>query len=442
MRGYAEAGGLRGAIAASAERAYTALPPDEQAIARRIFIELTALNIDAPDTRRRVKLEGLLSNSERAKQAEAVLNGFIQARLVTGGEGQTYEVAHEAVIRNWPQLAGWLQANRTDLLLARQIQESADRWRDNGQDASDLYRGLRLKEAVAWLKSHPDDATMPQREYVEASLAEEARQLAELQALERRAKSARRLTLVLALVAVAITLAGLIIGTRLQQSATSAVSQAQTATAQVGVALSTLEPIPATLTAVSKDIQSVQAEGTTVALKVMNTDALFRADQARRELRDDRPRNAFVLALESLKNYPVVYNPESSQALDEAVNSPWRETAFQHDASVYGAAWNKDETKILTWSDDKTARVWDAASGKPVFSLTHDASVRGAAWNKDETKILTWSEDKTARVSNVTLEYNLRYARDWLARASTMPASERARLLLPEETPTSAQSTP
>jgi hypothetical protein len=33
---------------------------------------------------------------------------------------------------------------------------------------------------------------------------------------------------------------------------------------------------------------------------------------------------------------------------------------MKHDARVYGAVPTKDETRILSWSDDKTLRLWDA----------------------------------------------------------------------------------
>ena len=64
-----------------------------------------------------------------------------------------------------------------------------------------------------------------------------------------------------------------------------------------------------------------------------------------------------------------------------------------------GAAFNGDESRILTWSDDNTARLWDVATGKEVVApLRHEDGVRGAAFNGDESRILTWSADNTARL--------------------------------------------
>ena len=72
---------------------------------------------------------------------------------------------------------------------------------------------------------------------------------------------------------------------------------------------------------------------------------------------------------------------------------------MKHDSPVYGAAFTKDETRILTWSYDGTARLWEAKDGSPIGQpMKHDGAVSGAAFTKDETRILTWSGDGTARL--------------------------------------------
>ncbi len=173
--------------------------------------------------------------------------------------------------------------------------------------------------------------------------------------------------------------------------------------------------------------------------QALNTQALFLADLSRQQLEDEHYRVALLLSLESLSSYPRVFNSESSKALLNALNNPPKKllalrytdtinsirwgsqtdevlTAsgdaaylanvvsgdnlliLQHNGTVRGAIWNKDRSRILTWGDDGTAKVWDPLIQTELFSLRHLDAVNGAMWNNDETQILTWSADGTTRL--------------------------------------------
>jgi len=70
-----------------------------------------------------------------------------------------------------------------------------------------------------------------------------------------------------------------------------------------------------------------------------------------------------------------------------------------HQGDVNGAVFSQDDTHILTWSADDTARVWDSGSGQALTPpLEHEEYINGAVFSQDETRILTWSDDDTARV--------------------------------------------
>jgi class 3 adenylate cyclase len=99
--GYLQAGGVQGAITKTAETVYReALSPDQQALARNIFLRLTELGHGTGDTRRRVAIAELVPRPEQQNDVDEVLRRLADARLVTIGEG-TVEVAHEALIRHW-----------------------------------------------------------------------------------------------------------------------------------------------------------------------------------------------------------------------------------------------------------------------------------------------------------------------------------------------------
>jgi hypothetical protein len=151
LRGYAESGEVRGAIARTAESVYSRLTPLGQTIARRIFISLTELGEGTQDTRRRAALGEFSPNPDEAANVQAVLKLLADERLVTT-DAKTAEVAHEALIREWPTLRGWLDEDREGLRLHRQLTHDAKEWERLGRDEGALYRGARLAAALEWAR--------------------------------------------------------------------------------------------------------------------------------------------------------------------------------------------------------------------------------------------------------------------------------------------------
>jgi WD40 repeat protein len=70
-----------------------------------------------------------------------------------------------------------------------------------------------------------------------------------------------------------------------------------------------------------------------------------------------------------------------------------------HESGVTGAQFSPDGQRIVTASKDKTARVWDAQSGKLLTTLQgHGAAVLKTEFSPDGERIVTASDDRTARV--------------------------------------------
>src|SRR5690349_14976439 len=188
LSGYASSGGVRGAIAETAETVFTdQFTREQRAIARRIFLRLTELNDETSmaDTRRRATFTELILKPEEATTTHAVLKTLADARLITTSEDSA-EVAHEALIREWPTLRSWLEDNREGLRLHRHLTEAAQEWSLMNREPDLLYRGARLAQAREWAISHLDELNTLEHDFLNVSIEHSEREVAEREAQRQR----------------------------------------------------------------------------------------------------------------------------------------------------------------------------------------------------------------------------------------------------------------
>lgn len=155
LAGYRAAGGIQGAVAATAERAWSGLDPAARTAARLLLLRLVRLGEDTHATRRRGTRRQLAEESTDPNKTEESLEALVRARLVTL-DAETVEITHEALLHAWPRLRDWIDEDRTDNLLRQQLEEDSRAWEDSGRDTSLLYRGSRLEQARTWAKSAGD----------------------------------------------------------------------------------------------------------------------------------------------------------------------------------------------------------------------------------------------------------------------------------------------
>ena len=195
LAGYEKAGGVKGAIARTADAKLAQLNDSAQAITRNIFTRLTELGEGAEDTRRRARLSELIPNNSDSEAVLAVLAQLADARLITT-DRHTVDVSHEALIREWHTLRQWLDADRDGLRLLEQLNKAATFWDEQERQDRDLYSGTRLDKALEW---EADSA--PQLSQLETSFLRASQQAKEKRIQEEQERVAREIAQAKALAA-------------------------------------------------------------------------------------------------------------------------------------------------------------------------------------------------------------------------------------------------
>jgi WD40 repeat protein/transcriptional regulator with XRE-family HTH domain len=147
---YERAGGIDGAVAASAQRVYDRLTPTQQTAARQVFLRLTATSPEGADTADRATRAELTQGRSPAEAQDvvAVLEAFAAERLLTLAAG-TVELSHEVLLTAWPLLRDtWLADTHADRIVRTRLHHTAADWEHHSRDPAYLYTGSLLQAAT------------------------------------------------------------------------------------------------------------------------------------------------------------------------------------------------------------------------------------------------------------------------------------------------------
>ena len=321
---YRASGGVDEALATLAEDAFARLDLGTQRAARRILLRLCDVDdVGSADVRRRLSLDELESD----EAGRVVLAAFVDLRLLVV-DRDTVEVAHEALLREWPRLRAWMEEDLHGRRMHRRIGDAARSWQTSA-DPSELYRGTRLESALDWAAGHGDDLTAAERRFLDASAEEAARELEEAQQrAEQKARDNRRLRWCL------IGVAGLLI----------------------------VAVIAGVLFVRQRDRAEQSAR---------DARARALASEATGAIAED-PELAMLLALEAVATHerngqePLA---ESVSALHAATQSS--RLIFRRAAAIQNVDVSSDGTRIVTASvdDPSAALLWNAATGDQLATL-------------------------------------------------------------------------
>jgi S1-C subfamily serine protease len=158
LAAYRRLGGGRVALARCADGLYDNLIPQDQITMRRILMRMVRPGSGATEiTSSRMRRSALLQIGDDPERVARVLQKLIDARLVRAcgseaGRDEQVEIAHEALVRNWPRLVEWLDHVRAEMGERRRLEALADEWLRYDRRSGFLDEA-QLEEAERWLQS-------------------------------------------------------------------------------------------------------------------------------------------------------------------------------------------------------------------------------------------------------------------------------------------------
>jgi WD40 repeat protein len=331
---------------------------------------------DGQRVRRPARMSELPSGSLRLVRA------LVEARLLSvrgtedldrppteGGEA-IVEVTHEALFKAWPTLDQWLAEEHVFLSDVERLKNAREIWASaaGNQKQGALLLGVLLSRGRDWLRRYPQRFGGREMEPVREFIVASSRAEDEAQSRKQEEQRARQKLQRFALISVSTLLV-----------------------LSVGVGLVALQQ----RNAARRNLRETRISR-----------SRFLADLAHQKLGEGRIGAAVALARMAvpveIPDWPKV--PSAESALSEVVHAyssaPIRPIVgfVGHEGTVRGASFSPDDKRVLTWSYDGTARVWDVSNGHQLAVLRHDGAIRGARFFSDGAKIVTWSFDGTARI--------------------------------------------
>jgi hypothetical protein len=414
---YTAIGGVEGALARHADARFALLDSADQREARRVLLQLVRPGEGTEDTRRLATRQELGEARWPLAQRLADDRLVVTSRNAAGDD--TVEVVHEALIRHWGELRGWLVADRGFRAWQERLRGSLAQWRATQQEEGGLLRGAALAEARAQLKERPEELAATEREFIEASAAAEDEG-------RRRERRRRRLlfgglTSGLALVSVALLLAwGQLVRAQRQRGEILAATAKLTAADRPADAL--LDALAAAGLSRYGQLQPAAALLPTTA-----TDALIEAWRRNRERNRLRGHQGWVRS--------AAFSADGSRIVsagDDGTVRVWDaksgkgigEPLRGHQGEVWSAAFSADGRRIVSAGMDGTVRQWDATSGQAIGEPLrgHQKSVNSASYSADGRRIVSAGVDGTVRqwdaTSGQAIGEPLRGHQEWVNSAS------------------------
>ena len=403
---YDDMGGASGALAKRAEDLFREFDRPPQDTIRQIFLRLVTLDASAADTRHRTPRSELLALGAESDLTDDIIDTFVAHRLLSvdhdrASHRPTVEIAHEALLREWDRLSGWLVESREDIKMQQQVARLAGEWRESRNDASFLIRGGRLQQIAMWSQQTDLRLTPGERAYIDAclvnrdqELSQESAQRAHEARLERRSQTfLKGLVVVVAVGALmAVTLAVIALRSEAAARRQAVISQSLSLASGARAAFTGEDNALALALAVAANqIESppVFAQRTLYEVALApGTQSILAGGSGWRWIAEPSPDRSLLavqeddvrVALWDLQSRTVVMRLDG-----------------QHPDGLGGLAFTPDSQGLLVGAWDDSLQMWDLSSGEVLWQAVNPAGdPNSVAVTPDGSIAIVGSERGTA----------------------------------------------
>jgi WD40 repeat protein/energy-coupling factor transporter ATP-binding protein EcfA2 len=406
MVDYERAGGLNKALSLHADDVYNGLDDQKQkSLAERMFRCLCDPGGETPLTRRHASVAQVaaVSGTGAAEVIDVAKRFVKESFLITSTPGEPttetiLDVSHEALIRQWDRLGEWIAMEERSAAIYRRLADTAALWKQN---QANLLDSPELDVALAWREREQATRAWADRyggdlqlslQFLKDSCSERDRK-------ERRRRNQWAFVLT-SIFVVLLVLSGLTIWALFSRQR----AEQQTEQAQRNLARSHLH-VGSELIEDGRLLFGLTWFWRSYAEAPPGDPLKCSARQLlaawSRGLRSPLMHNDTIRSIVFSPDGETVLtasNDKTARLWDARTSEP-RGAPMHHRRMVHMAAFSPDGKMVVTASGDQTARLWDGLTGQPLGEpLSHEAEVEAVAFSPNGKLLLTGCRDGRARL--------------------------------------------
>ncbi|MDZ7961444.1 MAG: CHAT domain-containing protein [Aulosira sp. DedQUE10] len=390
---YKKIGGVEQALANYADMVYADLSEGERKTAQRVFIQLVQPGEGTEDTRK-------LATSEEVGDYWDLVTRLADKRLVVTNwdelrNEETVEVVHEALIRHWGRLRGWMQENRKFRIWQQGLIVALQQWVESGKDEGALLRGATLAVAEDWLQQRGGEVSKAQRRFIEKGV-----ELRERERLERLQRRQRTILVLVVFLVIALILAG-VAGLGWWSAQLKQIDVISKSSESLLIGNQKLEALLESLKA-QKKLQTTFLVNQDIQTKV--TIAMLQAVYGVEEFNRVEGHSDGIISVSFSPDGKII----ASASLDKTIklwntNGSLIRTFKGHKDFVIDVAFSPDGQTIASASFDKTIKIW-RLDGTLIKTFKYDSQVYRVNFSPDGKILAAALDDGTAQLWHINDE--------------------------------------